>query len=93
MIGEIRFKGDYKMTRYDDMNLDRHLGRIISSHPRLSISEYIKDYRLKKIGNEYSVQSRMFLSDKWRDVMSFDSKHKDIINYLRDSRKKESILK
>lgn len=77
---------------YDDLILEKHLGRIIPAKPSLAIASYIKDYRISKVKKEYVIHTRMFFSDNWHKSMSFDSKYKDIAKYLRDTNKKESVL-
>jgi len=78
----------------DDLILEKHINVILPAKPRLAIADYIRDYRIKKDRNRpvYIIETRRFLSDKWHLAMSFGTQHKDVVKYLKDPRKKESIL-
>lgn len=78
----------------DDLILEKHINIILPARPKLAIADYIRDYRIKKSRNKpsYEVEVRKFLSNKWGAVMSFDIKYTEIVAYLKDPRKKESIL-
>lgn len=74
------------MTIYQDHAL-------IPPNPKLALVSYIRDYKLVKIKNMYHVKYAKFYEDSWHDAMKFSIARKDIVKYLKDTNKKESIIR
>lgn len=66
---------------------------LIPPNPKLSLVSYIRDYKIVKVKNKYQVKIAKFYEDSWHAAFDFSATHKDIVKYMKNAGKKESILR